>query len=264
VKTDKFYSELVEWISAQLSREEPGYLLGVNGPQGCGKSTLTSALCERFTKKGKRCLTISIDDFYLTRAEQIKLAADHADNPFLQQRGYPGTHDIELGARVLRSLKSGDMNVSIPRYDKSLHGGKGDRLPESEWTQVEGGPELIFVEGWMLGYSPVDKKKLPNRHFEEINESLKNYEAWHRQLDGFLQLAPLDPHFVVDWRIEAEQKMRAQGRAGMSDVEIRAYVEKFLPAYETYLPRLEEAPPVLRNRRRIVIGKDRLPSELGG
>ena len=212
-----------------------------------------------FAKKGKRCITISIDDFYLTRGEQVKLAAEHADNPLLQQRGYPGTHDIELGARVLRSIKNGNMSVSIPRYDKSLHGGKGDRLPESEWTHVDGSVDLVFVEGWMLGFSPVEKKQLPNGHFEEINNALKNYVAWHRQLDGFLQLAPEDPHYVVGWRIEAEQRMRAQGRPGMSDPEIRAYVEKFLPAYETYLPQLEKNPPVIRSRRRIVIGKDRLP-----
>ncbi len=259
VKTERFYNELLEWISAKVSKEEHGYLMGVNGPQGCGKTTLTKALCGLFEKRGKRCLTISIDDFYLTRNEQVQLASEHSDNPFLQQRGYPGTHDIELGSRVLRSLKNGNMSVAIPRYDKSLHGAKGDRLPESEWTQVDGVVDLVFVEGWMLGFTPVEQKQLPNEHFREINQLLDGYSAWHRQLDGFLQLAPENFRYVIDWRIEAEQRMRAEGREGMSDAEIRAYVEKFLPAYDTSLPQLEKNPPVIRNRQRIVIGKDRLP-----
>ncbi len=259
MKIKSFYHELAAWIDPLLAKGDAGFTIGVNGPQGCGKTTLTSALCEIFTARGKRCLTVSIDDFYLTRAEQVKLAEANSSNPYFQQRGYPGTHDVELGSRVLRSLKNGDMSVSIPRYEKSLHGGKGDRLPEAEWTQVEGTVDLVFVEGWMLGFTPVEKKKLPNAHFSEVNDALKAYVSWHRQLDAFLQLAPEDPHFVVDWRIEAEQKMRASGKAGLSDADIRAYVEKFLPAYETYLPQLEKKPPVLRNRHRVVIGKNRLP-----
>ncbi len=257
--TKIFYQTLYDWLSARLSKDEPGVLIGINGPQGCGKTTLTKALCAMFAEKGRRAITISIDDFYLTRTEQKRLAAEHASNPYLQQRGYPGTHDIELGSRTLRSLKHGNMSVSIPRYDKSLHSGQGDRLPEKEWTQVEGVVDLVFVEGWMLGFTPVENKKLPNEHFEEINRLLEPYDAWHKQLDGFLQLAPEDYRYVIDWRVEAERRMRAEGRPGMNDQEIRAYVEKFLPAYETYLPRLEEYPPLIRNRQRIVIGRDRLP-----
>ncbi len=255
----EFYDTLFAWLSACLSKEEQGFILGINGPQGCGKTTLTKALCERFAESGKRALSISIDDFYLTRAEQLKLAQDHAQNPYLQQRGYPGTHDVELGARTLRSLKHGGMKVSVPRYDKSLHAGQGDRLPESEWTQIDGSVDVILLEGWMLGFSPVAEEQLPGGHFTDVNRLLLPYRSWHRQLDGFLQLAPEDYRFVLDWRVEAEQKMRAQGKPGMSDSEIRAYVEKFLPAYETYLPQLEKNPPLIRNRRRIVIGRNRLP-----
>lgn len=257
--TEKFYRSIFDWVALRLSKDEPGVLIGVNGPQGCGKTTLTKALCAMFAEKGKRAISISIDDFYLTRSEQKRLAADFPNNPYLQQRGYPGTHDIELGARTLRSLKHGDMGVSIPRYDKSLHSGQGDRVHEKEWAQVEGTVDLVFLEGWMLGFTPVEPRRLPNEHFAEINRQLEAYRDWYRQLDGFLQLAPEDYRFVLDWRVEAEQRMRAGGKPGMSDAEIRAYVEKFLPAYETYLPQLDKHPPLMRNRQRIVIGKNRLP-----
>jgi D-glycerate 3-kinase len=58
------------------------------------------------SKDGCRMVSISIDDFYLSRAEQIALAKRYSDNPFLQQRGYPGTHDVGLGVSVLTALKT--------------------------------------------------------------------------------------------------------------------------------------------------------------
>lgn len=65
--------------------------IGVNGPQGIGKSTLVKQLAS-LTEQRYDCsaLVLSLDDFYLTRAEQVALARAHPDNPFLQHRGVPG------------------------------------------------------------------------------------------------------------------------------------------------------------------------------
>ena len=76
---------------------------------------------------GHPALAISIDDFYLTHLEQRALAAAHPENPYLEHRGYPGTHDVGLGTAVLRALRASADPVEIPRYDKSAHAGRGDR-----------------------------------------------------------------------------------------------------------------------------------------
>jgi pantothenate kinase-related protein Tda10 len=51
-----------------------------------------------------------------------------------------GTHDLPLLRRTLSGLRaagSGDC-VRVPRYDKSLRGGRGDRAAPDAWTTVTG------------------------------------------------------------------------------------------------------------------------------
>ena len=49
-----------------------------------------------------------------------------------------------------------DTEIDIPRYDKSAYNGKGDRAKQSEWMKMNGPLDLVIVEGWMLGFNPVD------------------------------------------------------------------------------------------------------------
>lgn len=238
-------------------------MVGLSAPQGAGKTTLSSELVDRLTAQGLRAVSVSIDDFYLTRTEQERLAKLNPDNPYLQKRGYPGTHDVALGEDTLlrlRSLGPGERMLS-PSYDKSAYDGLGDRKAPNEWTQVTGPLDAVFLEGWMLGFQPVIAERLPNHSFIAINEHLKAYEKWLILLDAFISLRPLDPRFTIDWRIEAEEKMKALGRPGMSLEDVRAYIESFLPAYETYQPGL----PAFLDRRfpsrhlTLTLDKDRNP-----
>jgi D-glycerate 3-kinase len=206
-----------------------------------------------------RAAGVSIDDFYLTRAEQVTLAAAHPGNPYLEHRGYPGTHDVGLGEdtlRALRELSGADGVVAssshaapgaahlaprgasdpvrVPVYDKSAHGGRGDRAPASEWREVRGPLDLVFVEGWMLGFTPVPETSLDDPMLAEPNRHLAAYDRWHRLLDAFVSLRALDPAYVLRWRVEAEEAMKAHGKPGLSREAIEDYVRRFLPAYRLY------------------------------
>lgn len=227
-------------------------IIGISAPQGAGKSTLTKNLCQMAAEQGLRAVTLSIDDFYLTRAEQLQLAAKNPDNPYLQQRGYPGTHDLALGEATLEALKAGQA-VALPVYDKSAHSGQGDRKPPEEWGTHEGRADLVFLEGWMLGFHPL--LSLSDPHLREINRRLAGYDRWLRHLDAFVWLEPENPRFVLKWRVEAEERMKAEGRSGMSREEIEAYIAKFLPAYENYLSTVRGPGSNLH----ILIGENRLP-----
>lgn len=216
--------------------------IGLQGPQGSGKTTACNAAVARLqAEHNLRGVTLSIDDFYLTRAEQVKLAAQHAGNVYLSQRGYPGTHDIPLGQKILAQLRTINQQkkpVAVPRYDKSLHGGEGDRLPESAWPVIDSPLDFVLLEGWCMGFTPLPEAALPNAQLAEVNRLLAQYSGWYDFLGAFIQLRTADITHAVGWRIEAEEKMRSAGKSAMSAEKIRAYIERFLPAYELYLPEL--------------------------
>ena len=98
----------------------------------------------------------------------------------------------------------------------------------------------------MLGFTPVEDAHLADPALQAVNELLRSYAAWHALLDGFIWLEPEDHMFVREWRVEAEERAIAAGRAGMSPERITAFVEAFIPAYALYTPGLRARPPTKR------------------
>jgi len=253
-RVDGYYLAVARLARETLDADGAPRIVIVSGPQGSGKSTLSSAVVRAFSRLGVAALTFSIDDFYLTRAEQLALAARHPDTPYLEHRGYPGTHDVALGNRVLDDLRNGRA-LKLPRYDKSACGGRGDRAPESTWTTIDEPQRLIVFEGWMLGFTPVDEASLEG-WMRAPNELLAHYEAWNRN-DAFVLLEAIDPSFIVSWRVDSERARRMRGETALTDEEARDYIERFLPAYALYVAPLARSlgPRALHFR----LGEDRLP-----
>ncbi|MDB4932874.1 MAG: hypothetical protein JWM10_5358 [Myxococcaceae bacterium] len=244
---------------ARAHRAARAYVVGVSGPQGGGKSTLATRLVAVLGRAGLRAATVSIDDFYLTHAEQRDLAARHPGDRCLEHRGYPGTHDVALGDRVLGALaeqRSGA--VAVPSYDKSAFGGRGDRATTE--LLVEAPLDVVLVEGWMLGFRALPPTACPPA-LRASNEYLPAYARWHGRLDAFVHLVAGDPAWIVDYRVDSERARRAAGQPALSDDEARDYIERFLPAYAAYLPALVAAPPCARWLR-ATIGPDRAIGEI--
>ena len=225
---------LLDWCRARV---RPGRctLIGLHGPQGAGKSTLAAALVSALAPL--RVVAISIDDFYLSNADQRVLAT--SGHPCWQARGYPGTHDVSLGTQTLSSLKD-RRPTWIPRYDKSAFGGQGDRHPPAAWSAVEQA-DLVILEGWCLGFVPV---ATPLPLLQGPNEALRAYTAWLELLEGLILLKAPTLEQIVAWRMEAERVRRQRGEGAMSEEDCRAYARSFLPAYQAWLPGLWARPPV--------------------
>ncbi|MBP8274547.1 MAG: hypothetical protein KAY59_08955 [Acidobacteria bacterium] len=227
------YAEVLAFCRAQLARHTRRPLIvGIQGPQGAGKTTLTRALLDALPALGLTGAAVSIDDFYMTRAGQLEVAAAHPGNPYLEHRGYPGTHDIALGEQTLAAASQG--GLTIPVYDKSAHGGRGDRAPEAEWRHVAEPIDVVFVEGWMLGFEPVPEASLADPNLIAPNRALAAYARWYRYIDAWVVLRAVDPTYVLTWRVEAEERMKAAGKPGLSRADIEDYIRRFLPAYQTW------------------------------
>ena len=151
----RVYLPLAAWLDRMKGRG--ALVLGVNGAQGSGKSTL----CEFLTlvlRHGyeHRVVGFSIDDLYKTRAERTQLAA--GIHPLLETRGAPGTHDVELGLSLIDQLiTAGPDDVTrIPSFDKALD----ERRPESDWPAHDGPTDIIILEGWCVGAKPQPESDL--------------------------------------------------------------------------------------------------------
>jgi D-glycerate 3-kinase len=251
---------LLPWCVSRLhGRQARPWVLGIQGPQGCGKSTVAAAVVEAVAGAGARAVSVSIDDFYLTHDEQRALAARHPGNPYLLYRGYPGTHDVALGARVIEELTAlrDGAEVLVPTYDKSAHAGRGERAPMSGWRRVHGAVDLLIVEGWMLGFSPVDDAAI-EAPLRAPNGYLAAYSAWTEKLDAFVHLDVESFETIVRWRVDSERARRERGDTALSDAEAHDYIERFLPAYRNYVPQLRAHPPC-DDIRSFLLGEDRAP-----
>jgi len=241
----KFYVPLGLWVEQQLADRESSepFVLGINGAQGTGKSTLADLICEYLAGAHDRStVVLSIDDLYLTRAQRQALAKDV--HPLLATRGVPGTHDVEIGLAVIGSLKRLEQgqSVLVPRFDKSTD----DRFAESEWTEVSDPVDLIIFEGWCVGSESVSDEELltaindlessedPTGTWRRyVNQQLKeNYPPLFEMLDALVFLSAPDFDCVLRWRTEQEEKLAAGASARETHVMTQAQIERFIQHYE--------------------------------
>jgi D-glycerate 3-kinase len=236
---ERFFDPLATWLATRSGRGTPCFV-AVNGSQGSGKSTLCAYLREALIAEHRRsCIDLSLDDFYLTRAEREALAADV--HPLLRTRGVPGTHDMPLLQDTLQRLARSGGPVAVPRFSKA----EDDRLPEAQWTRIEAPVDVVLVEGWCLGVRSVDEKALhtPINSLEReedrdgrwrrfINDSLRAaYEPVYARFDPWIMLAAPGFDTVLRWRQEQEHKLRqsvaGKGSALMSDADLERFVAHF-------------------------------------
>jgi D-glycerate 3-kinase len=216
--------QLVEW-----HHQANGTLIqGILGGQGTGKTTLAAILTHILNHLGLQVCQISLDDLYKTYADRQQLA-----DPRLRWRGPPGTHDIDLGIEVLQHLKH-KRPAQVPRFDKSAHGGNGDRTT----PELVPHADIVFFEGWFVGVRPIAPTRFDHppppieteddRTFaRDMNDRLADYLPLWNLLDRLIVLLPTDYRLSQAWRKQAEQRMIAAGRSGMTAGEVDEFVKYF-------------------------------------
>lgn len=204
-------------------------LVGIAGAQGSGKTTLVRRLAEALELHGLLTAVLSLDDFYLTKAERKGLA--QSVHPLCITRGVPGTHDVKLLDAVIEDLLAGTGPVSVPGFEKA----SDDR---GEPHTLSPPFDIVLLEGWCIGATPQQSAALaePVNALERDEDPDGRWRCWandHLAGDYVRLFARLDlsiflkaPDFAVveGWRTEQEA---ALGDRAMDHARLRRFVAHY-------------------------------------
>lgn len=237
-----YYVPLAEWIHDQKKPDEV-LIVGINGAQGTGKSTLADFLALHLhTYSEARVASFSLDDLYLTKSERKTLAKKV--HPLLDTRGVPGTHDVNLGKDVIESLKNledGEI-YRIPVFDKAID----DRAPADEWVEIEGPIDIIIMEGWCVGSFP-DSDLFLDKPINDIEENADRRAIWRKFVNQQLATTYQDffdyldllvflqvPSFesIFDWRLEQETRLAEERGNQATDIMGPAEIANFVQLFQ--------------------------------
>ena len=237
-------------------------MIGLSGLQGSGKSTLAGQIVALAKSRGVYAVTISIDDFYLSRSARKELA--RAVHPLLKTRGVPGTHDVPLANFTLDALRhaSPENPARIPRFDK----GTDTRMPPSRWRSVKRPPRFVILEGWCIGVPPQTEAELKKpinelerkedadgiwRHW--VNDQLaRNYVPLWKRFDELAILQAPSFDVVLNWRDEQERALRKRHAAR---AQTTTQLRRFLQHYERLSRQALKKLPALADLRVVLDAK---------
>ena len=213
-------------------RDRAGRVLGICGGQGAGKSSLAAGIVAAAERIGQRAVSLSLDDFYLTKNQRTDLARQV--HPLLVTRGVPGTHDVALCIRTIEDLLVPGHH-QIPRFDK----GQDDRQSRDKWDAVAGPFDLVVLEGWCVGAPPQPRDALsaPCNELESstdsqgvwrgyVNDCLRgDYQALWRLVDELIFLAVPGMDAVLRWR--GQQELERPPELRMASAQIAEFVAHY-------------------------------------
>lgn len=245
ILVDRAYFPIAEQILKWTRTTEAPLVIGINGAQGTGKSTLSRFLADYFRREHElNTFVLSLDDLYKTYEERFNLS--QSVHPLLITRGVPGTHSVDIALDFFKSTASqSDGSVTSPRFRKELD----DRVPIQEWNKLDLPVDIILFEGWCVSARAQSSDALsdPINDFESkedsegtwrnyVNDALAtSYVEMFSYIDYTILLRAPSFETILDWRMEQEEKLRASCEENgfdpnqhfMSKVELERFISHF-------------------------------------
>ena len=232
-KDQDFSLALLQKINLfQASRDATPLILSLSGAPGTGKTTLANELSNVFEHFfGLNSAIVSLDDFYLSRAERTDLA--NSIHPLAITRGPPGTHDVKKLVDVIKKLRK-NLSARAPLFNKALD----DRVEETRLIKPAG---VIICEGWFWGAIAEPRLALinPINQLEEQQDDKGIWRNWvNDQIAGYKEAFVSDISIYLrapssfaslEWRkLQEAENQSAHGE----NSNIKLNIEKFLAHFE--------------------------------
>jgi pantothenate kinase len=120
------------------------FMVGIAGPPGAGKSTLSAALREALVAQGESAIVVPMDGFHFD--DVVLNARGHRP-----RKGAPFTFDV-LGFEVLlKRIKAREQDIAIPVFDRNMELSRAAAdivTDEAKFILVEGNYLLLKSAPW--------------------------------------------------------------------------------------------------------------------
>ena len=231
----KYISKYILPIIDNIANSKQKKIL-ISGSQGIGKSTLLKIIEKNILKfYEKKILTLSLDDYYLSKKERLILSKKI--HPLLITRGVPGTHDINKLIKDIISFQNKKYPIIKPIFDKL----KDDRSKKKE--KIIKKADILILEGWCCGSPPIEKKYLykninllekkedPHMIWRNFyNQKLKNeYSNLFKLFEKKIFLKSSSFNYVLNWRFKQEKMMSERNNKKIMN---KKELEYFISHYE--------------------------------
>ena len=236
---DELHLPFVEALNRWRQQKGSTVIVGLQGCQGAGKSTLCQLVVDLAADlHGLRVGIVALDDVYLPQSDRQQLARE--EHPLWITRGVPGSHDCQLACNILDQLGQGSgESITIPVFDKGID----DRLSTSR--QMEGPYDVVIFEGWCVGLGPcseLDWETPINRLEQQEDAQMRWRNRIRQQLEGpYRQLFALFDHLAILlvptwetvslWRGQQEAKLRLDrgddASHSMNDVALKRFLDHY-------------------------------------